>query len=164
MKRTVENNWIHVLCAIWTPEIPFVDPERLEGAVNVARLPPRAWANVGGRSAAERRRCVGPDAKRTFAGFSCVLAAPQPCKLCKETAGAVAQCAWQVKDRRCNYFFHIPCAQRENLAMVVLTEEFTKSKQPPALQIWCPEHEPVRPVEGWRARVGAAGALVGRCH
>ena len=144
MKRTVENNWIHVLCAIWTPEIRFVEPERLEGAVNVARLPPRAWANVRSPSTSAQKRSW-PDAKRPLLGYLW-LGRLQPCKLCKETVGAVAQCAWQVKDRRCNYFFHIPCAQRENLAMVVLTEEFTKSKQPPALQIWCPEHEPVRTV------------------
>ena len=53
------------------------------------------------------------------------------------------QCSWQQKERRCGYAMHVTCAQRENLAMVILTEEYTKGK-PPALQIFCPEHEPVR--------------------
>jgi hypothetical protein len=57
--------------------------------------------------------------------------------------GAVVQCAWTNKDRRCGYACHVTCAQRENLAMVILTEAYSRNKQP-SLPIYCPEHEPVR--------------------
>ncbi|KAF2750614.1 hypothetical protein M011DRAFT_396005 [Sporormia fimetaria CBS 119925] len=30
LKRTADNNWVHVQCALWVPEIKFTDPQRLE--------------------------------------------------------------------------------------------------------------------------------------
>ena len=32
LKLTASNNWVHVTCAVWTPEIKFADSKKMEGA------------------------------------------------------------------------------------------------------------------------------------
>lgn len=39
LKRTVGNNWVHVLCALWQPEIKFGNAEELEPAENFGMIP-----------------------------------------------------------------------------------------------------------------------------
>ncbi|CAD6564501.1 MAG: putative PHD type zinc finger protein with BAH domain-containing protein [Alectoria sarmentosa] len=39
LKRTSGNNWVHVVCAIFHPEIKFVDPQRLEPAEGFGAVP-----------------------------------------------------------------------------------------------------------------------------
>ncbi|KJR85745.1 PHD finger and BAH domain protein (Snt2) [Sporothrix schenckii 1099-18] len=39
LKRTADNNWIHVTCAVWTPEIKFGRARALEPAEGVASVP-----------------------------------------------------------------------------------------------------------------------------
>lgn len=35
VKKTAGNNWMHIVCAVWTPEITFNDTESMEGAAGV---------------------------------------------------------------------------------------------------------------------------------
>lgn len=39
LKRTDGNNWVHVLCAAWTPEIRFSQASRLERAEGLSAIP-----------------------------------------------------------------------------------------------------------------------------
>lgn len=39
LKRTVGNNWVHVTCAVWTPEIKFGNAEELEPAEGFGLVP-----------------------------------------------------------------------------------------------------------------------------
>jgi hypothetical protein len=39
LKRTVGNNWVHVSCAVWTPEIKFGNAEELEPAEGFGHIP-----------------------------------------------------------------------------------------------------------------------------
>ncbi|PSK42533.1 Lid2 complex component snt2 [Elsinoe australis] len=39
LKRTDHNNWVHVLCAVWTPEIKFSDAKKLERAEGFLSIP-----------------------------------------------------------------------------------------------------------------------------
>jgi len=38
LKRTAGNNWMHVTCAVWTPEIKFADVERMDRAEGVGAV------------------------------------------------------------------------------------------------------------------------------
>ena len=40
LKRTTGNNWVHVYCAVWTPEIRFSDAKKLEVAEGFQSIPP----------------------------------------------------------------------------------------------------------------------------
>jgi hypothetical protein len=40
LKRTTGNNWVHVYCAIWMPEIKFSDAKKLEVAEGFQQIPP----------------------------------------------------------------------------------------------------------------------------
>lgn len=39
LKRTADNNWVHVTCAVWTPEIKFGSGDALVPAEGVASIP-----------------------------------------------------------------------------------------------------------------------------
>lgn len=39
LKKTDGNNWVHVLCAVWTPEIKFSDAKRYERAEGFSSIP-----------------------------------------------------------------------------------------------------------------------------
>ncbi|CAK7267249.1 putative PHD type zinc finger protein with BAH domain-containing protein [Sporothrix epigloea] len=39
LKRTADNNWVHVTCAVWTPEIKFGKARALEPSEGVASVP-----------------------------------------------------------------------------------------------------------------------------
>jgi hypothetical protein len=39
LKRTAGNNWVHVYCAVWTPEIKFSDSKKLELAEGFQQIP-----------------------------------------------------------------------------------------------------------------------------
>lgn len=44
LKRTSGNNWVHVVCAIFHPEIKYSSPELLEFAENVGDIPGARWS------------------------------------------------------------------------------------------------------------------------
>ena len=46
LKKTSNNNWVHVVCAVWTPGIKFSSPERLEAAEGLASLPLSRYQQV----------------------------------------------------------------------------------------------------------------------
>lgn len=46
LKRTAWNNWVHVTCAVWTPEIKFGHSELLEPAEGVGFIPPDRYDPV----------------------------------------------------------------------------------------------------------------------
>ena len=46
LKRTAGNNWIHVVCAIWTPEIKFGNAEALEPSEGVGSIPLAKYEQV----------------------------------------------------------------------------------------------------------------------
>lgn len=39
LKRTANNNWIHVTCAVWTPEIKFGNAKALEPSEGIPSIP-----------------------------------------------------------------------------------------------------------------------------
>ncbi|KAF9978358.1 putative PHD type zinc finger protein with BAH domain-containing protein [Actinomortierella ambigua] len=43
LKRTTGNNWAHVLCAVWIPEIKVVDMDTLSPIESVGKVRPERW-------------------------------------------------------------------------------------------------------------------------
>ena len=46
LKRTEGNNWVHVLCALWVPEIKFGDAKKLEPAEGFGLIPAERFEDV----------------------------------------------------------------------------------------------------------------------
>jgi len=46
LKRTTGNNWIHVNCAVWIPEIRFGNAKLLDTAENIGTIPVHKWEKV----------------------------------------------------------------------------------------------------------------------
>jgi len=39
LKKTAGNNWAHVTCAVWTPEIKFSDPKTMKVVEGIGTIP-----------------------------------------------------------------------------------------------------------------------------
>lgn len=39
LKRTADNNWVHVTCAVWTPEVKFGNARALEPSEGIPSIP-----------------------------------------------------------------------------------------------------------------------------
>jgi hypothetical protein len=39
LKRTANNNWVHVTCAVWTPEVKFGNAKALEPSEGIPSIP-----------------------------------------------------------------------------------------------------------------------------
>jgi hypothetical protein len=46
LKRTLDNNWAHVKCAIWTPEIKFGTPSHLQPVEEISSIPTDRFREV----------------------------------------------------------------------------------------------------------------------
>ncbi|KAI9099711.1 PHD-zinc-finger like domain-containing protein, partial [Phlyctochytrium arcticum] len=46
LKRTIGNNWAHVACALWMPELKFGDPETLEPVECIGLIDRKRWKHV----------------------------------------------------------------------------------------------------------------------
>lgn len=46
LKRTADNNWVHVTCAIWTPEVKFGSAKALQPAEGIATIPRPRYEDV----------------------------------------------------------------------------------------------------------------------
>lgn len=39
LKRTADNNWVHVTCAVWTPEVKFGNAKAMEPSEGIPLIP-----------------------------------------------------------------------------------------------------------------------------
>lgn len=46
LKRTADDQWVHVLCALYMPEVSFGHPTTLEPIVGVENIPRDKWNKV----------------------------------------------------------------------------------------------------------------------
>lgn len=124
LKRTTGNNWVHVYCAIWTPEIRFSDAKKLEMAEGFQQIPQ-------GRFEAVCKLCKNKDHQNKV----------------RDDKGACTSCF------QCHANFHISCAfeagylfgfdvspvkgsRKDQITTATLADE-TGSLTP---AIWCKEH------------------------
>lgn len=58
LKRTAGNNWAHVLCSLWTPEIKYGDAKELEPAEGFGSIPKERWREVCKLCKSNKGACV----------------------------------------------------------------------------------------------------------
>lgn len=46
LKRTAGNNWVHVTCAVWTPEMKFGNAKALEPSEGVGTIPSARYEQI----------------------------------------------------------------------------------------------------------------------
>jgi len=46
LKRTANNNWVHVTCAVWTPEVKFGNAKALEPSEGIPSIPSARYEEV----------------------------------------------------------------------------------------------------------------------
>lgn len=46
LKRTANNNWVHVTCAVWTPEVKFAKAKALELCEGIPSIPTARYDEV----------------------------------------------------------------------------------------------------------------------
>jgi len=124
LKRTTGNNWVHIHCAVWTPEIRFSNAQKLEVAEGFQLITPAKYEAVC-------KLCKNKDHDNKL----------------REDAGACVSCL------QCNANFHASCAfeagyqfgfdvtpvkgsRKDAITTVKLGEE-TGSL---TAAIWCKEH------------------------
>ncbi|KAJ6144203.1 hypothetical protein N7470_008098 [Penicillium chermesinum] len=58
LKRTAGNNWSHVLCSLWTPEIKFGEAAELEPAEGFGSIPKDRWRETCKICKSSRGACI----------------------------------------------------------------------------------------------------------
>ncbi|OGE49459.1 hypothetical protein PENARI_c021G06473 [Penicillium arizonense] len=58
LKRTAGNNWAHVLCTLWTPELKYGDAEELEPAEGFGSIPKDRWRETCKICKSSKGACV----------------------------------------------------------------------------------------------------------
>ncbi|KAJ5688638.1 hypothetical protein N7462_003030 [Penicillium macrosclerotiorum] len=58
LKRTAGNNWAHVMCTLWTPEIKYGDAVELEPAEGFGSIPKDRWREVCKICKSSKGACV----------------------------------------------------------------------------------------------------------
>lgn len=46
LKRTADNNWVHVTCAVWTPEVKFGNARAMEPCEGIPYIPRAKYDEV----------------------------------------------------------------------------------------------------------------------
>ena len=124
LKRTTGNNWVHIYCAVWTPEIRFSDAKKLEVAEGFQQILPS-------RHDAVCKLCKNKDHQNHFRGDkgACVS-----CLQCH--ANFHASCAFEA-----GYMFGfditpVKGSRKDQVTTATLADE-TGSL---LAAIWCKEH------------------------
>lgn len=134
LKRTVGNNWVHVTCAVWTPEIKFGDAKALEPAEGFGLIP------------AERHREACKICK-TNRG-ACV-----PCHQNGCHARFHVGCAYQASYRFGFDITPVKSSRRDSVNSMRLGDEVGAA----ASAIWCPHHNVPGVVHGIGESTGQQG-------
>ncbi|KAK3716718.1 putative PHD type zinc finger protein with BAH domain-containing protein [Vermiconidia calcicola] len=126
LKRTTGNNWVHVNCAVWTPEIRFSDAKKLEVAEGFQQIPQA-------RHEAVCKLCKNKDHQNRFREDkgSCVS-----CFQCQCQANYHVSCAFEA-----GYVFGfdvtpVKGSRKDQVTTATLADE-TGSL---TAGIWCKEH------------------------
>jgi hypothetical protein len=75
LKRTANNNWVHVTCAVWTPEVKFGNAKALEPSEGIPSVPSARYDEICKICKSKNGACVAclscraPGKKFTLNGF-----------------------------------------------------------------------------------------------
>ncbi|KAI9372788.1 hypothetical protein BJX61DRAFT_552666 [Aspergillus egyptiacus] len=131
LKRTAGNNWIHVPCAVWTPEIKFGIAKELEPAEGFGLIPADRFRETCKICKSNKGACV-------------------PCHFSGCNARFHIGCAFQAKYKVGFEVAPIKSSRRDTVASLRLGDDFGAA----TAAIWCPHHsvsavihEPGEPAE-----------------
>jgi hypothetical protein len=124
LKPTVDGRWVHLACALWSPETVIQDMTEMS-PVNISKVPvqlPDSEAPV----TTSWGRAVKPtldDAGLALYRENCTISTiTDPCMFCKLRGGLVQQCC---AESGCRKVFHPICAWFEGLYMSSVIEDPT---------------------------------------
>jgi len=69
LKRTAGNNWAHVMCSLWTPEIKYGDAKQLEPAEGFGSIPKERWRETCKICKSNKGACIACDSPGCNAHF-----------------------------------------------------------------------------------------------
>lgn len=73
LKRTAGNNWVHVTCATWIPEIKFANVDTLQPVEGVGSVAPCKWTQTCVLCETSNGACVGCPECRTPFHVTCAM-------------------------------------------------------------------------------------------
>ncbi|KAL5046380.1 hypothetical protein BDW71DRAFT_65729 [Aspergillus fruticulosus] len=117
LKRTAGNNWIHVTCAVWTPEIKFSNAKELEAAEGFGLIPADRFRDTCKICKSNRGACV-------------------PCHFSGCNARFHIGCAFQAKFKTGFDVTPVKNSRRDSTASIRLGDEVGNA----IAAIWCPHH------------------------
>ncbi|PKY04861.1 hypothetical protein P168DRAFT_289726 [Aspergillus campestris IBT 28561] len=123
LKRTAGNNWVHVMCAVWTPEIKFGNSKELEPAEGFAQIPMDRFRETCKICKSNKGACV-------------------PCHFSGCNARFHVGCAHQAQYPFGFDITPVKNSRKDTVQSVRLGEETGVA----AAGIWCPHHSVSSPV------------------
>lgn len=120
LKRTADNNWVHVTCAVWTPEIKFGNSKALEPSEGIPSIPKLRYdeichaCNQGGNGA-----CI-------------------PCHQCRTTFHV--ECARQAGHLLAFDITPVKSSRRDQFSIVTVNGESGTM----SAMLWCKDHIPIK--------------------
>ncbi|KAF7530022.1 hypothetical protein PCG10_004997 [Penicillium crustosum] len=117
LKRTAGNNWAHVLCTLWTPELKYGDAEELEPAEGFGSIPKERWRETCKVCKSSKGACV-------------------PCSFAGCNAHFHVGCAFQAHYRFGFEITPVKSSRRDSMRPIRLGEDVGAAT--PA--VYCPNH------------------------
>ncbi|KAJ6190910.1 hypothetical protein N7519_000931 [Penicillium mononematosum] len=117
LKRTAGNNWAHVLCTLWTPELKYGDAEELEPAEGFGSIPMERWRETCKVCKSSKGACV-------------------PCSFAGCNAHFHVGCAFQAHYRFGFDITPVKSSRRDSMRAIRLGEDVGAAT--PA--VYCPNH------------------------
>lgn len=118
LKRTVGNNWVHVMCAVWTPEIKFGTAKELEPAEGFGFIPGDRYREVCKICKSNKGACVSCHHSGCNARFH-------------------IGCAFQAQYRFGFDITPVKSSRRDSVNSMRLGQETGAA----SAAIWCPHHQ-----------------------
>ncbi|KAI5847114.1 PHD finger and BAH domain protein [Morchella snyderi] len=117
LKKTSGNNWAHVICAVWTPEVKFSDAKSMKTVEGVGTIPAAKWTQTC-------RVCKGKD------NGACV-----GCQVCYASVhvGCAHKAGWHM-----GFDIQPVKSSRRDMKEVVKLGSETGAM---TAAVWCPEHD-----------------------
>ncbi|KAK9849841.1 uncharacterized protein MYU51_012973 [Penicillium brevicompactum] len=131
LKRTAGNNWAHVLCTLWTPELKYGDAEELEPAEGFGSIPKERWRETCKICKSNKGACL-------------------PCSFAGCNAHFHVGCAFQANYRFGFDVTPIKSSRRDSVRPIRLGEDVGAAT--PA--VYCPSHNVPNALHGIGEQTG----------
>ncbi|OAA73141.1 hypothetical protein ISF_00042 [Cordyceps fumosorosea ARSEF 2679] len=122
LKRTADNNWVHVTCAVWTPEVKFANSKAMELSEGITSIPKPRYAEI----------CHACNQGGTGA---CI-----PCHHCRTTFHV--ECARQAGHLLAFDITPIKSTRRDQFNIVTINGESGTM----SAMLWCKDHIPTKTI------------------